>query len=110
MLSLGELVHCKRLFHVFIEYSPLLLQPNIAGPFDSSEVPLGLDLLFNAKSQVFSQMDLPLASWVPGGERGRFHDFECQNHGNGFGQNSGNTHSECSSKCNLLEIAGGCVG
>lgn len=56
MLSLGELVHCKRLFHVFIEYSPLLLQPNIAGPFDSSEVPLGLDLLpvQCQKSGVFS--------------------------------------------------------
>ena len=48
--GLGELLNCRRYFQQLIENSPLLLQPDIAGPFDKAgEVPLGLDVLSNAK-------------------------------------------------------------
>ena len=42
------------------------------------------------------------SSWFPG--------LECQGRSQGFGQNSGHGHSEHSSKCDLSEDAGGCVG
>ena len=48
--GLGELVNCRRHFQPLIENSPLPLQPDVAGPFDKAdEVPLGLDVLSNAK-------------------------------------------------------------
>ena len=42
------------------------------------------------------------SSWFPG--------LECQVHSQGFGQNTGNSYGEPSSKCDLLEDAGGSVG
>lgn len=47
---LGELVNPRRQFQMFIENSPLLLQLDVAGPFDKAGgVPLGLDILSNTR-------------------------------------------------------------
>ena len=48
--GLGELVNCRRHFQPLIENIPLLLQLDVAGPFDEAvEVPFGLDVLSSAK-------------------------------------------------------------
>ena len=48
--GLGELVNCRRHFQPLIENSPLLLQLDVAGPFDEAgEDPFELDNLSNAK-------------------------------------------------------------
>ena len=48
--GLGKLVNCGRHLQPLIENGPLPLQPDVAGPFDKTgEVPLGLDVLSDAK-------------------------------------------------------------
>ncbi|ELW64288.1 hypothetical protein TREES_T100006640 [Tupaia chinensis] len=46
---------------------------------------------------------------LPRAKKPRLHDLECQNHSNGFGQNSRNSHCEHKAKCDLLEDTGGCI-